>query len=76
MIRVNRLLRMKHLAAVMLLASLAAQAQAQTQAPGPWHAVVASPRIAFPTVTVDLGYRGPYVPTDSSPITLRATAGD
>jgi len=62
---------------VMLLASLASLAtQAQTQAPGPWHAVVVPPRISFPTVTVDLGYRGPYIPTDSTPITLHATAGD
>ena len=65
---------MKPFALVMLLVSVAAQAQ--TRAPGPWHAVVVPPRISFPTVTVDLGYPGPYVPTESSPITLRATAGD
>ncbi len=55
-------------AALVLACSVA---QAQT-----WHAVAASPRPALPTVTIDLGYPGPYVPVHSAPITLRATAGD
>ena len=42
----------------------------------PWHAVVTAPRQSFPTVTIDLGYPGPYVPWQNAPITLRATARD
>jgi hypothetical protein len=54
--------------AVIVLVSSAAEAQ--------WHAAVAPPRPTLPAVAVDLGYPGPYVPWDSSPITLCATAGD
>jgi hypothetical protein len=41
-----------------------------------WHAVVAPPRPVLPTVTIDLGYPGPYISPITSPITLRATTGD
>lgn len=41
-----------------------------------WHAAVQPPRAGLPTVTIDLGYRGPYVPPVNSPITLRATAAN
>lgn len=41
-----------------------------------WHAVVVPPRAGLPTVTIDLGYPGPYISPVSSPITLHATAGD
>jgi len=61
-------------AGVVLVASLA---EAQSLAPrAPWHAVVASPRAELPAVTIDLGYPGPYVPSQSSPIVLHAIAGD
>lgn len=57
---------------VLLLSSPAGAQPART----PWRAVVASPRLSFPTVTVELGYPGPYVPWESTPVTLRASAGD
>lgn len=60
---------------LLLLPSPAAVA-ADTTSREVWHAVVAPPRPALPTVTIDLGYPGPYISPVSSPITLRATAGD
>lgn len=57
---------------VLLLSSPAEAQLART----PWRAVVASPRASFPTVAVELGHPGPYIPWDSAPITLRASAGD
>jgi len=60
------------IAAVIFIASCAVGAQT----PAPWHADVAPPRLSLPRVTIDLGYRGPYVPVQSSPITLTAIAGD
>src|SRR6266545_1231289 len=61
--------------AVVVLVSSLAEAQSLTPR-GPWHAVVTPPRATLPAVTIDLGYSGPYVPSQNSPITLRATAGD
>ena len=60
------------IAAVIFIASCAVGAQT----PAPWHADVAPPRLSLPRVAIDLGYRGPYIPVQSSPITLTATAGD
>ncbi|HKS22427.1 MAG TPA: hypothetical protein VJZ76_06500 [Thermoanaerobaculia bacterium] len=54
--------------AVIVLVSSAADAQ--------WHAAATPPRPTLPAVAVDFGYPGPYVPWDSAPITLHATAGD
>jgi hypothetical protein len=58
--------------AVLVLSSPAEAQLART----PWRAVVAPPRQSFPTVTIDLGYPGPYIPWQNAPITLRASAGD
>lgn len=60
------------IAAVIVLAAWSAEAQTRR----PWNVDVAPPRAALPSVTVDLGYPGPYVPWESAPITLHATAGD
>src|SRR6266508_6520439 len=57
------------IAAVIVLAVSSAEAQT-------WHADVAPPRPALPSVTVDFGYPGLYVPWESAPIALHATAGD
>ena len=67
-------MRARHLIilAVVLL-SLPAGAQPARM---PWRAVVVSPRLSFPAVTVELGYPGPYIPWENAPITLRASAGD
>jgi len=54
--------------AVIVLVSSVAEAQ--------WHAAVTPPRPTLPAVAVDFGYPGPYVPWESAPITLTATAGD
>jgi hypothetical protein len=69
--RSNNSMRALITAVIVLVSSVA---EAQTRAP--WHAAVAPPRAALPAVTVDLGYPGGYVPWESVPITLHATAGD
>ena len=61
------------IAALMLLLSSRAEAESLALRT-PWHAVVTPPRAGLPTVTIDFGYPGPYVPTLSAPITMRATA--
>ncbi len=59
------------------LAALVLSSPAEAQlARTPWHAVVAPPRQSFPTVAIELGYPGPYIPWENAPITLRASAGD
>ena len=52
--------------AVIVLVSSAADAQ--------WHAAAAPPRPTLPTVAVDFGYPGPFVPWDSAPITISSAA--
>jgi uncharacterized membrane protein len=64
----NHILMRALITAVIVLVSSAAEAQ--------WHAAVIPPRPTLPAVTVDFGYPGPYVPWQSAPIALRATAGD
>ena len=63
------------IAALMVVLSSAAEGESLAVRK-PWHAVVPSPRAGLPAVTIDLGYPGPYVPTLSAPITIRATAAD
>jgi len=46
------------------------------QSPAPWRAEVTAPHPGLPSVTIDFGYRGPYVPALNAPIVLRATASD
>lgn len=55
--------------------TLSAPAEAQLTRT-PWRAVVTPPRQSFPSVAIELGYPGPYIPWESAPITLRASAGD
>ncbi len=59
------------LAAVFMLVCLRSWAQQ-----APWHTEAVPPRSSLPSVSVDLGYPGPYVPWQSVPITLHATASD
>ena len=62
------------IALILLLPSAAVLADASSHEV--WHATAVPPHPGLPTVTIDLGYPGSYISPDSSPITLRATAGD
>ena len=66
----------RSLIALVMLVLPSAAASAGMSSREVWHAVATPSRAALPTVTIDLGYPGPYLSPDSSPITLRATAGN
>ncbi|MDQ6800443.1 MAG: hypothetical protein M3041_06350 [Acidobacteriota bacterium] len=58
---------------VVVPSSLRAESVAERK---PWHAVIPPPRAGLPSVTIDLGYPGPYVPALNAPLVIRAAAND
>ena len=66
----------RSLIALVMLVLPSAAASAGMSSREVWHAVATPSRAALPAVTIDLGYPGPYLSPTSSPIMLRATAGN